>query len=305
MSLVPEKNSEIRNLVFKLCNIVRCKGIISEDDLRALNIDPVMLNLIKEHFLVRRSNGFYDLNRQKDIVREAFVFLEYLDDFKGEKRVEALKKLRNVCDSLRELKREMESRPHSDNLALIVSIVAYDIMLQEEDVINRTLIDLFREELYKQYDEILRRVLNDWRYKYFLVLSVLACQIKVRVEDVDYLLENARRIPETVESLRLLKKELVTILNCIKSEKFVLPSSLVREIKVSHLLNIRNTDINKVNEALACRLSRLFWDIILEELYEYIDFIKNEELDKLDEFVKDIVLSGLNVDLNKLKEEVN
>jgi len=55
-------------------------------------------------------------------------------------REEALKRLHSICDSLRKLRYKMKSQPCLENLTLAVSIVAYDIMLQEGDIINKTLV---------------------------------------------------------------------------------------------------------------------------------------------------------------------
>jgi len=290
-------------LIMQLVHIERENGNITEEHLQVLNLDPATLKFIIDRFLIKKKKGCYLLDKRNLLVREAYVFIEYLERFESKRR-DALEKLHATSDSLHELTRRLKILPREDRMLLVMNVVTYDIMVQEEEVVNKVLLHLQMCGDLK-YIETLRKALNDQAYKYALVLRVFTSQMRLPfdVKRVCRLMESTLTGISMFESLwRNVTSVLVGIAR--KVDLTDLPESLIDNFwsKFKEFATPLS-DINIINQRnLARRFSRLLWNLVLEELEDFLDYLKNEELKELEKTINSVVASVLEVDVNYLEE---
>jgi len=291
-------------IILQLVYAEKENGTITEEELKALNLDYATLKFIKERFLIRKKGECYLLDKRNSLVREAYVFVGYLEKF-DEEREKALQRLRAIRNVILKLAHRLETYPIKDRELLITSIVVYDTMIQEEEAINKALLSLCRANcLHSDVDciKIIRLLLDKWHLKFMFILRVLTPRVGLSV-DIGKVLELVKSIPNDVEALKFLKESIIKILSST-TENVDLPKSLINnfwyEMKSHSSIILGIVDQKK----MAYRFSRILWDLVLEELEDYIDYLKNEELRELEKVISNVVSRILEVSIDNLYKDL-
>ena len=228
----------------------------------------------------------------------------YLEKF-DEEREKALQRLRAIRNVILKLAHRLETYPIKDRELLITSIVVYDTMIQEEEAINKALLSLCRANcLHSDVDciKIIRLLLDKWHLKFMFILRVLTPRVGLSV-DIGKVLELVKSIPNDVEALKFLKESIIKILSST-TENVDLPKSLINnfwyEMKSHSSIILGIVDQKK----MAYRFSRILWDLVLEELEDYIDYLKNEELRELEKVISNVVSRILEVSIDNLYKDL-